>query len=160
MGHQIKRLKPKHLRILELLLIGKSQKEIALELSLSEYGISLIVNSPVFQNELARRRAEQNEKADLAETTRRLTAREILDKSANEAANVQIRLLGSANEAIKQRSAMDILDRTGYPKVTKTENQSKSIFLNLTQKDLDRIQKASLTCFGEEIPIEFEDDGI
>jgi hypothetical protein len=43
---------------MDRLLEGWSQREIATEFALSEYGVSQIVNSPAFLAELNRRRAE------------------------------------------------------------------------------------------------------
>ena len=64
MPYQLKKLLPRHYRILELCLDGKNYKDIAKEIGLTQRAISNITNSPIFQNELARRRKERDIKLD------------------------------------------------------------------------------------------------
>jgi hypothetical protein len=65
MSYQIKRLLPRHEKIMDLLMVGLSQKEVARRLMLSLRCVSYVVNSRVFQDALAERRwmmeQEQNE---------------------------------------------------------------------------------------------------
>jgi predicted transcriptional regulator len=143
MKHELKRLLPRHFRIMELVLLGKKQTEIAEELGLSNYGVSVIINSPVFQEELGRRREEQNAHADEVEVVRRLNAREVLDRVAVEVAQRQVALLESPDERVAQKAAMDILDRTGYPKVSRAEGQHVVASIILDEKYLERIQETT-----------------
>ena len=59
---QIKRILPRHIEIMNRLLLGQRQSEISKDLSITEGRLSVIINSPLFQLELKRkmmRRAEQ-----------------------------------------------------------------------------------------------------
>jgi predicted transcriptional regulator len=56
MSYQIKRLLPRHEKIMDLLMEGLSQKEVAQRLMLSPRCVSYVVNSRVFQDALAERR--------------------------------------------------------------------------------------------------------
>lgn len=49
-----------------------------------------------------------------------------LSKSALKAAQKNVALLDSENEKVQQASAWDILDRTGYPKTTRSETRQKA----------------------------------
>jgi DNA-binding NarL/FixJ family response regulator len=51
MSHQLKKLLPRHKKILELCLQGKTFVEIAKEVMMSPRAISYIYKSPVFMNE-------------------------------------------------------------------------------------------------------------
>jgi DNA-binding NarL/FixJ family response regulator len=59
---QLKRMRPRRYEILIRLLNGQSQRKIARELGLGEQRVSVIINSPVFQEEL-RKRWEVREQA-------------------------------------------------------------------------------------------------
>ena len=59
---QIKRVLPRHIEIMNRLLLGQRQSEISKEMSITEARLSIIINSPIFQIELKKkmlRRAEQ-----------------------------------------------------------------------------------------------------
>jgi DNA-binding NarL/FixJ family response regulator len=66
MSYQIKRLLPRHEKIMDLLMEGLSQKEVAQRLMLSPRCVSYVVNSKVFQEVLAERRwaMEQEQNAE------------------------------------------------------------------------------------------------
>ena len=53
MSYEIKKLPPRHHKIIDLVRLGKKQKEIAVELDLIEQTVSSVVNSRVFQEELS-----------------------------------------------------------------------------------------------------------
>ena len=150
MAHQLKRLRVRHYIIMDSLLSGMTQRQIARDMGMSAYGISQIVNSPVFQHALARRREEQNARLDQAEVVRRLDARETLDEAAVKAAQEQVELLKSPHEHIRQRSAMDILDRVGCPKVSRQDGRKVEATILLDQKQLERLREATRECFGHE----------
>ena len=150
--NELKRLQAKHFQILELSLDGLPKREIATRLNLTPATVHNVTNSPVFRHEFAKRKTERNSRADAAENVRRLNAATVLEEAALGAAQTQVALLSSENEIIKQKSAMDILDRTGYPKVTKTENRSLGAQIVLTEGLLDRLNAANQTVFGEDFP--------
>ena len=72
--HQITKLKEKHRAIIEYAILGLSKVEIAKKLDRSPEGIALIMKTAVFQDELARRRDEQNIRTDNEVVTQRKTA--------------------------------------------------------------------------------------
>ncbi len=156
MTTHIQRLQAKHLRIVELLLDGTAKKDIAETLGLTPAGVINITNSAIFQHELARRRTERVGRLDEAENIRRLGAADILDQASSDAARTQVGLLTDENSKVRQVSAMDILDRTGFPRVTKSESRSVTAQIVLDGDAIDRIQKASREAFGEEMPMELE----
>jgi hypothetical protein len=61
---QIRRLSARHLEIIERLLVGQDHKRIAQELGLGEQWLSVIVNSPLFIKELAKRLSERSREID------------------------------------------------------------------------------------------------
>lgn len=153
MTRELQKLQAKHYRLIELSLEGLSFAQIAEEMGLSAVGVKLIVDSPVFQGELARRRAareaSQDEHELVAQTIRAETASDLLHGATLRAARKQIDLLEAENEGIQQRAAMDILDRAGIPKVTRADSQSVGVQILLDGKVLERLLSATKECFGE-----------
>lgn len=150
--HKLKRLQAKHQRIVELTLEGMSSKKIATEVGLTPQGVQVIQGSPVFQGELARRQ-ESRVEAVVEETSairaRRAGAKAILEEAAGDAAQTQVNLLESSDLSVRQRSAMDILDRTGFPKVTKAEVSSQSLTVSVSEVGLKRLMEATQEVFDE-----------
>src|SRR5215467_3707797 len=52
---QLKRLRPRHHEIIARMFMGQSQRQIAKEMSIGEQRLSVIINSPVFQEEVKKR---------------------------------------------------------------------------------------------------------
>jgi len=107
----LQRLLPRHFRILELCLEGFSKKDIAGAIGMTPQAISLITNSPLFQDELARRRAERNIEADDRSVGGVVESRRLLEEASAAAAQTAIDLLGSEDERVQLSSANSILDR-------------------------------------------------
>jgi len=61
MSYQLKRLLPRHRKLMDLMLTGMTQKEAAARLMISKRCASYTVNSAVFQAELRRRARERDE---------------------------------------------------------------------------------------------------
>ncbi len=70
--------------------------------------------------------------------------------AAEGAANTQVGLLQSENERIRQTSAMDILDRAGCPKISKSESKNLNASLVITPDLFDRLNLASKDAFGKD----------
>lgn len=136
----IESLNPRHYRMLDLALSGWTNKAIAEEVGLKESQVSVVLNSPNFQHELALRRKslESHLESSLAEVTK--TAKDTLQRNALYAAQKLAGLLDSENEAIVRQSANDILDRTGLAKVLHQEINSKQAIVVLKPEDLSRIE--------------------
>lgn len=109
--HQLRRMLPRHYRIIELCLAGFTRKQIAQAMQMSEAGIGLIINAPIFQDELARRREALEKSSTTALAYGPQRAKEILEDAAVEAASKHVELLDADDPAIQQRSAGYILDK-------------------------------------------------
>ena len=59
---RLKHIKPKHLEIMDRLICGQKEKEIAQEMGMSQSRLSIIVNSPLFQLELRKKLARREVK--------------------------------------------------------------------------------------------------
>lgn len=110
-GLEIQRLLPRHFRILELVIEGWSLPQISSEVGMTTKALDVITKSPLFRSEVARRRTYVQKREDEIRSSILGDARDRLVQSAEQAALVQIGLLESKNESIKQRAATDILDR-------------------------------------------------
>ena len=121
MSSQLQRLLPRHQRVIDLCLEGLSGVEMAKRMGMTPVGISFIVNSPIFQTELSRRRDNMSKSHDHAVGVEVIKAKRVLEGAAVEAAEKHVGLLGCDDDAIAQRSASEILNRVGLTKVEKKE---------------------------------------
>ncbi len=153
MTQSLKRLQVKHNRILELSIAGMSNKAISEEMGLTTVAIQNILSSPVAQNELARRLEDRRLRMNDIQEAKDLTAREILLGASNQAAETQRDLLRSPTEKVRQIAAMDILDRTGYPKMSKNESTEVHATIMIDENVLGRMQRASVEAFGEPLNV-------
>ncbi len=144
-------LKARHFKIIELELDGRTGVQIAAELGMPAEEIKNIVNSPLYQHELSRRRDKGAMRQAEEVSIRRISASEILSDASGRAAEVQVGLLGSRTEKIQQTAAMDILDRSGHPKISKSESRNVNASFMITEGLLDRLQLASRDAFGKEL---------
>lgn len=137
----IQALLPRHFKMIELALEGKSVVQIAKELGMNKCSVSSVLKSPMIQNELARQRAERESKRIESENIRITGAMNILNAQADEAARTLGALLKSPDERIQLSSAKEILDRVldkktgeqGGPKVMIQADQLQ--LLNLSIKE-------------------------
>ena len=114
---EIQRLLPRHYRILDLVLSGQyTVKAIAQQMDMSPQAVSLIINSPVFQHQLARRRREIEKQRDESLSIALAEAQEELKRAAPQAARVHAELLEDEDPRVRQSSANAILDRVGLGK--------------------------------------------
>jgi len=119
---EIQSMNPRHYKILDLCLAGINNKDIATRLDMVPSQISIITNSPSFQHELAIRRSSISEQVDNTIANETKDAMHLLKENTLRAAQTLVNQLSSEQEKIAQASAMDILDRAGFPKVTKSSN--------------------------------------
>ena len=108
---ELSRLLPRHYKILELALEGFDTKEIALAMEMSPVGIGLIINSPLFQDELSRRRKTRENQHDDVLVSTAIDAQNTLQKAANLAAQTQVGLLSSEDPRVQLQAASAVLDR-------------------------------------------------
>ena len=109
--NELQRLLPRHYKILRLCIEGLTRKEIALGLSMSPEGVGLIINSPLFQDELAKHREVSMKDAREISNVQDVEAINILQEAASDAARKHVDLLNSDNDRTAQMSANSILDR-------------------------------------------------
>ncbi len=155
---KLERLQAKHLRIVELALQGMPSVRIARELEMSQSSIYNVMNAPIFKTELARRREERNALQDQAAAVGELNAKDLLASHSAFAAKTQIGLLSADNDRIRQIAAMDILDRTGHPKVTRQDSKQLRAVVVLDAAAVQRLQETTELCFGKEL--DFDSEGV
>lgn len=110
-SYEIKRLTPRHRRILRLRLEGLSLREIARTVGMSESMVGYVVRSEVFRAELERAEVELDGAAIADEATVRARIQSMANRSLDEMAG----LLGSVATPPRVRVAIAfaILDRAG-----------------------------------------------
>lgn len=137
MEQSIQSLNPRHYTIVELCLRGWTNKQIAEHLSMSQTQVSVVINSPSFQHELAIRRSKLADISNNAINDSIDEVTEEIKRGTKDAVRRLIRCIDSPDEGIAVRASAEILDRSGYGKVTKIE--SKNISINITAEDAKRI---------------------
>ena len=121
---QPQRLKPHHRQIARMLLMGYSQAEIVQTVELTKVQVTSIINSDLFQAELARLETNADEQAidhakDLAAMTSRALEIISLDLAINTPSKGQT------------KTAFDILDRTGFHKAADRPAETNINILNI-----------------------------
>lgn len=119
--NKLKRMLQRHFVMIDLLLQGLSHKDIALRLGCTPQCVSMVHKSPVVQEELARRRKEIDSLSNKSIGVSITEAKQVLEEAALKAARTHVNLLASQDEAVAQRSASAILDRTGITSKDKND---------------------------------------
>lgn len=110
--YELQRLNPAHFQIVDLCLQGYGPKEISQVVGMTPQAVSLITKSPVFQQELSRRREtmEKTVNSEIASTIS--NARLKLEANAEKAIDKVTDLMEKAeDERVQLTAARDILDR-------------------------------------------------
>ena len=113
---QINRMLPRYRDLMRRLVCGQTRRQIEMEMNMSSANYTVIIGSPLFKAELAKMEEELNKQVlDKLSTSKvdDVVDRKLKAASPN-AADVDIALLQSSSEKTRQRSAFDILDRTGH----------------------------------------------
>mgnify|MGYP001219281562 FL=1 len=112
-NNHLKRLLPRHHKILDLTLKGYTTTQVADSLNISRSAVSRITGSPLFQDTLSRRREKQDAIADNTTMAVLQEARDHIHRAALDAVNVHTDVIhsGEATTRQKQVSASEILDR-------------------------------------------------
>lgn len=108
---ELKRLLPRHYKILDLYQAGTKVKDIAQALGLSPNGVRLIIQSPQFQAELSKSRKTELVEMSDGTVSASVQARDILERASLKAAEVQTDLLEDESSKIKLAASNSILDR-------------------------------------------------
>lgn len=122
--------------MMDLVLLGKKQKEIAEELGLTPQAVCSIVNSTVFREHLPIRLIEikQNPEGE------KFSALGIIHKFSEEAAQKLVDMLDSEDPRIRMSAATDILDRAGYGRYQRQSRNEKAVVVVANLDDLNRIE--------------------
>lgn len=96
---------------MDLHIQGLDAKEIARMMGKSEVGVGMVIRSPVFEEECARRRAATEKANDEAVAVVAVRAKEKIEGAAEDAADKLVELMDDENSAIQFKSCTDILDR-------------------------------------------------
>ena len=131
----LQQLNPRHFKMIDYCIEGKTNKQISELLSMSDRAVSLIIKSPNFQHELAMRRSAYTQDHDEKLAEQETSASQLLRDNATKAVQTLISGLQAGSEHIKLRSAESILDRSGHGRQTK-DNTSSSVVINISNSDL------------------------
>lgn len=131
---------------MDYLLAGWRIVDIASTMGCSPQNITDTKKQRIFQDELAQKRAILDDKVQEG-LSKSVSNAEYVNQSLSDGAKKAVdKLCGfvdgseECSSAVARQSASDILDRAGYPKMTKTENTQNTIFV-LDATDLERIEK-------------------
>ena len=141
----IQKLSARHMRILQLYLLGHKQVEIAGRLDMSQTQISNIINSPSFQYQAAQRREVLEEKMDDAQVHNDIEVSNTIKLHTMQAVQRLVAEMDGSVAGDRIRASTEILDRGGFPRVQRTE--SRSISVNI---DADMAQLIASTVKMEE----------
>jgi septum formation inhibitor MinC len=146
-AQELQTLSSHHYRIMDYMLAGWKLTEIAKAMNCTTQNLQYVKKSRIFQDELAIKRSildsQVNEKLANSVSSNTEYINEKLASGARDAIDKLCGFVSGSEEcspSISRQSASDILDRAGYPKLTKTENTNNTIFV-LDTDDLDRIEK-------------------
>jgi len=137
----IKKMIPRYRDLMRRIVCGQPRRQIEKEMHMSSGNYTVIVNSPLFKAELAKMQLELDKMVlDKLSTSK---VEDVVDRklkeASPEAADVNIALLRSSSEKTRQRSAFDILDRTGHKP---TEHYIADGSLELKGEVVNDIKKA------------------
>jgi hypothetical protein len=109
---ELQRLTDIHRRMVELRLDGMRGTEIAATLGIRRETVSRVLRSPLFQDTLARRRAERESAVDMSHAEGVVAAKDALNGAARKAVDRLVGLLDSESEHTALTAAKAVLDRT------------------------------------------------
>jgi len=127
----LQKLQARHLKVMDLTLEGKTRGDIAEAVGMTPQNVYLVTNSPLFQQELARRREEREKHHDSDSMLMLEQAKDILANNSARAAEVHVGLLDSTSDRIKQASASAILDRVGLSPQKQEESRAQPITVSV-----------------------------
>jgi len=108
----LQRLTDIHKRMIELRLDGLRATEIATTLGIRRETVGRVLKSPLFQDTLARRRAERSATVDTSHAVGVTQARDALNGAARAAVDKLVGLLDSESEHTALAAAKIVLDKT------------------------------------------------
>lgn len=137
--NHVRRLLPRHFKVLELTLAGHDVKTIAQATEMSTSSVSLLQRSPLFQLELtkARRESSVTDIATLDRQAHVAKAQSILADASDRAASTLVDLLDNPDPSIQLRGAEKILDR-----VFSHSNGGAGVVINISTEQVQLLQLA------------------
>lgn len=112
LASDLQRLTDVHKRMVELRLDGMRATEIATTLGIRRETVGRVLKSPLFQDTLARRRAERENAVDTTHVIGMTAARDALNGAAKRAVDKLVGLLDSDSEHTALAAAKLVLDKT------------------------------------------------
>lgn len=111
--YEIQSMNGAHHCMLDLVLQGFSNKEIAEKMGYTPQGVMQVINSPIFQHELARRRGNREKVHDEIVASTVVEARDFLQSKALDAAKRLVdKMENTKDERIEMMSIREVLDRS------------------------------------------------
>ena len=139
---QIESLTPRHFKILDYAIEGRTSQDIAKTLGMHFTQVSKIMNSSCFVHQLAIRRKSYEQMHDTKLVDEEDEVMKSLKHAARDAASKIVNKMESEDEKISLRAAESVLDRAGYSKIIKDERKGNTNIgpvIILTDKDVTRI---------------------
>lgn len=141
----IQKLNARHYKIVDLLVLGWTNAQIAEHLHMSQSQVSVVVNSASTQHQVARRRSKMEQRLDNASADATQSVDDAIKSHTLQAVTRLGLIIETGKEANAVRACSDILDRGGYPRVQKTE--SKNVTLTIDAGDAALIAETlKMTC--------------
>lgn len=133
------KITPRHRALMRRLVAGMTLSNACIDIGFSISRASLIVNSPLFQEEMKKMEREVAGNFAEAEAERPTDpTRILLSESAETAARTLKGALNDENPTIRVSAAKDILDRTGYAKEDKIKAK---VLVEPSQSLIDVIER-------------------
>lgn len=110
MAHEIQRMQSRHHLMVDYHLTGMSNREIAEALEVTPENVGAVMNSPIVQGEIARRRNNQTQLQTQKQVNTVVRAREMVEENAARAVQKHIDLMDSAKaESLQLKAAENLL---------------------------------------------------
>lgn len=142
----IQRLLPRHHGILRLVLAGShSRAQIAEMIGYTPENVSLVIDSPLFQMELARRRKDIEQSETIAIRDGLTQARDLLNQNAVAAVETMEGLLTADDPSLRLNAADKIL-KYAFPKGDEMKGASVTTVVALNDEKLERLRSVLAEC--------------
>ena len=130
----IKKINPKHHIIINRLLSGQTQRQIAKDMSLSETWVSLVVNDPRFKDEY--QKLVDEVRAKVIDTSAEV--QEIINAAAPKAAQKIVTLMDEFDPSIRLKVAKEVVDKSDFGKDRLKESNKPIV---ITQQQMILIEE-------------------
>ena len=141
-------ISPRHRASMRKLVSGMKIGEVCEDIGMSISRASVVVNSPLFQEEMRRMELDLKEKFVAAEAEKSSdSTRTVLTDASEAAAKTLKGALDNQNPQVAVSAAKDILDRTGY---AKEEKIKANVFVEPSQSLIDVIDRIAIEKKGGE----------